>query len=178
MHHKAATGALACPRFAGVLEGDLEGTTRKGRREGDATLHLKGRLPFDLKMNSDTTIVFALATRTGGLRAFVSAPEAVSHCDEFAARNASWLFFADDGSPLEARFARPGTPAAAGPYVLQRALSGRWLQERLDQVRTIRGCGLATVAELVEILKVNRGRRVAADLGGGRPAPDKTRPKS
>jgi hypothetical protein len=66
----------------------------------------------------------------------------------------------------------------AGPYVLQRALSGRWLQERLDQVRSIEGCGLATVAELVEILKVNRSRRVAADKGGGRPASNTTRPKS
>lgn len=130
----------------------------------------------------DTPTVFALAKRTGRLRAFASATDAVSHCDEIDARNAAWLFFADDGSPLEARFARPDPqekpPAAGAPYVLQRALSGRWLQERLDQVRTIEGCGLDTAAELVEILKVNRSRRVAADKGGDRPASNTKRPKS
>jgi hypothetical protein len=50
------------------------------------------------------------------------------------------LFFADDGSPLEARFERPnrrGPFTVSGTYKLQRALSGRWLQERLDQVKVV-----------------------------------------
>jgi hypothetical protein len=39
-------------------------------------------------------------------------------------------------------------------------MSGLWLQERLAQVVTVKGCGITTVAELVEALKVNRGKRV------------------
>jgi hypothetical protein len=41
-------------------------------------------------------------------------------------------------------------------------MSGRWLQERLDQVETVEGCGLASVEGLVELLKINRGKRAAA----------------
>ena len=39
-------------------------------------------------------------------------------------------------------------------------MSGLWLQERLDQVVTVKGCGITTVAELVESLKISRGKRV------------------
>lgn len=113
-------------------------------------------------------MIFALAASDGGLLAFKSADEATSHCRAVDARDAMWLFFSDDGSPLEARFAPPvrtrGSSAAPGTYTLQRALSGLWLQERLAQVSRVQGCGLATVADLVELLKVNRGKRAAAGL--------------
>jgi hypothetical protein len=49
----------------------------------------------------------------------------------------------------------------SGTYKLERALSGRWLQERLAEVKTVEGGGLNTLDELVEMLKVNRGKRVA-----------------
>jgi len=39
-------------------------------------------------------------------------------------------------------------------------MSGLWLQERLAQVVTVKGCGMNTVAELVETLKINRSKRV------------------
>lgn len=113
-------------------------------------------------------MVFALATKEGRLLAFASALEATSRCRVAGVREAKWLFFSDDGSPLEARFARPATrgkaKAAPGEYTLQRALSGLWLQERVAQVKTVAGCGLTCVAELVELLKVNRGKRAAAGL--------------
>jgi hypothetical protein len=111
-------------------------------------------------------MVFALAADDGGLMAFPSAREAEAYCEGLDVGDGVWLFFADDGSPLEARFERPnrrGPFTVSGTYRLQRALSGRWLQEQLDQVKTVEGGGLTTMAELVETLKVNRGKRVASE---------------
>jgi hypothetical protein len=45
-------------------------------------------------------------------------------------------------------------------------MSGRWLQERLDQVTRVEGCGLTTLEELVETLKINRGKRVLPQQRG------------
>jgi hypothetical protein len=42
-------------------------------------------------------------------------------------------------------------------------MSGLWLQERLGQVVTVKGCGLTTVAEVVETLKINRSKRVTGE---------------
>jgi hypothetical protein len=110
-------------------------------------------------------MVFALDTDDGGLRAFSSTDEAVAHCKGVDVEDGYWLFFSEDGSPLEARFERvnqaPDPKAVSGAYILQRAMSGRWLQERLAEVMKVQGCGLTTVAELVETLKINRGKRAA-----------------
>ena len=71
----------------------------------------------------------------------------------------------------EARFERLSEPgnasAVSAAYTLQRAMSGLWLQERLAQVAAVSGCGLTTVAELVETLKINRGKRVTRDSTRG-----------
>jgi hypothetical protein len=97
--------------------------------------------------------------------ALPSGSEAAAHCKAVDVEDGFWLFFAEDGSPLEARFERANQPATPeedpGAYILQRAMSGRWLQERLTQVMTVEGCGLTTVAGLVETLKSNRGKRAA-----------------
>ena len=109
-------------------------------------------------------MVFALATDDGGLMAFPSAQEAEVHCEGIDVGDGVWLFFADDGSPLEARFERPnrrGLFTVSGTYKLQRALSGRWLQERLAEVKYVQGGGLTDIAELTETLKVNRSKRIA-----------------
>ena len=109
-------------------------------------------------------MVFALATDDGALMAFPSAREAEAYCEGIDVEDGVWLLFAEDGSPLEARFERPnrrGPFTVSGTYLLQRALSGRWLQERLAQVRTVEGCGLTTIAQIVEVLKLNRGKRAA-----------------
>jgi hypothetical protein len=116
-------------------------------------------------------MVLALDKDDGRLLAFASALEAAAHCKAIDVQDGFWLFFADDGSPLEARFERPQQPGdpteTPGPYILQRAMSGLWLQERLVQVVTVAGCGLTTQAELVETLKINRGKRAARESKRG-----------
>jgi hypothetical protein len=113
-------------------------------------------------------MIFALASKDGVLLAFASAADAASRCREADVRDARWLFFSEDGSPLEARFAPPNkrgkSKGASVTYTLQRALSGLWLQERLGQIKRVEGCGPACVADLVELLKINRGKRAAAGL--------------
>ncbi len=109
-------------------------------------------------------MVFALANDDGGLLAFASAADAASHCKGMAVRDGKWYFFSDDGSPLDAKFEYPtpkGQPlVGSGAYTLQRAMSGLWLQERLAQVKSVSGCGLASLPEVVELLKINRSKRV------------------
>ena len=110
-------------------------------------------------------MVFALDKDDGGLRVFPSPAAAAGHCKGVDVRDGFWFFFADDGSPLEARFEQaeiPGGPApAAHAFTLQRAMSGRWLQERIPEVRTVTGCGISSVGDVVETLKVNRGKRIS-----------------
>jgi hypothetical protein len=116
-------------------------------------------------------MVFALDRDNGGLVALSSSAEMDAHCKPIDVKDGFWLFFAEDGSPLEARFEHGKQPEDSadppGAYNLQRPMSGLWLQERLDQVVTVSGCGLTSVAELVETLKVNRGKRVAGNAKRG-----------
>ena len=107
-------------------------------------------------------MVFALDRDNGGLLAFSSPVETDAQCKRIDVRDGFWLFFDDDGSPLEARFEHVQSDDSVdspGAYTLERPMSGLWLQERLAQVVTVKGCGLTTVAELVETLKINRSKR-------------------
>ena len=113
-------------------------------------------------------MIFALATNDGGLLALPSAADATSRCESVDVKAGRWLFFSDDGSPLDAKFERP-TPkgqavVGSGLYTLQRAMSGRWLQERLPEVKSVEGCDLTTLPEVIELLKVNRGKRAARGI--------------
>lgn len=104
-------------------------------------------------------MMFAL-TGDGRLVAFATTEAAEAHCEGSDVEKGLWRFFSDDGSPLEARFRRP----ANGTYALQRAVSGLWLQERIEQVRSVQGCGLTSLPEVVELLKINRGKRAARGI--------------
>lgn len=116
-------------------------------------------------------MLFALDKDNGGLLALSSAVETDAHCKRIDVKDGFWLFFDEDGSPLEARFEHVNQPEDSsdppGVYALQRPMSGLWLQERLAQVVTVNGCGLTTVADLVETLKVNRGKRVVGNAKRG-----------
>jgi hypothetical protein len=117
-------------------------------------------------------MVFALDRDNGELLAFSSPVEIGAKCKGIDVRDGFWLFFDEDGSPLEARFEHVHQSEDSvdypGAYALERPMSGLWLQERLAQIATVKGCGLTTVAELVETLKINRGKRVAGDAVGVR----------
>ena len=111
-------------------------------------------------------MVFALDKETGEVIALSSPVDAPARCKPVDVQDGFWLFFADDGSPLEARFdPADGPDELPGPFSLERAMSGLWLQERLEQVRTVHGPGLDTVEGLAELLKINRGRRVSGLRG-------------
>ncbi|HEX4780650.1 MAG TPA: hypothetical protein VH301_07850 [Usitatibacter sp.] len=110
-------------------------------------------------------MVFALDKDSGGLLALSSPLETDAHCKRIDVKDGFWLFFDDDGSPLEARFEHVDSDDSLDPcaYALERPMSGLWLQERLGQVVTVKGCGLTTVAEVVETLKINRSKRVTGE---------------
>ena len=105
-------------------------------------------------------MIFAFDKDSGEVLALASPLEAAAHCKPIDVKDGFWLFFADDGSPLEPRFDHPEDPMDPGQYTLERAMSGLWLQERIGKVAAVAGGGLATVEDLVEALKVNRSRRV------------------
>ena len=116
-------------------------------------------IPFPLSAK-----LFAFDKDDGTLVALSSTAEAASHCKAVDVQDGYWIFFSDDGSPLLARF-EPQDPdddtaLGPGPYTLERAMSGLWLQEGLSRVTKVSGCGLATVADLEETLKVNRSKRL------------------
>lgn len=112
-------------------------------------------------------MIFALDTDNGEVRALSSPLEAAQHCKPIDVKDGFWLFFADDGSPLEPRFDSPEDPMDPGPYSLERAMSGRWLQERIGNVATVNGRGLTSIEDLVETLRVNRSRRVSGNARPG-----------
>jgi hypothetical protein len=115
-------------------------------------------------------MVFALDRDNGGLLALSSHVETDAHCKRIDVKDGYWLFFDEDGSPLEARFEHVNQSDEVDPpgaYTLERPMSGLWLQERLAQVLTVKGCGMTTVAELVETLKINRSKRVTGNAKRG-----------
>jgi hypothetical protein len=109
-------------------------------------------------------MVFALDKDNGELLALSSPLETDAYCKRIDVMDGFWFFFDEDGSPLEARFEdlnqSDDSVDPPGAYSLERPMSGLWLQERLAQVVTVKGCGMTTVAELVETLKINRSKRV------------------
>jgi len=107
-------------------------------------------------------MLFAFDKDTGEVVVLASPLEAPGRCKPIDVKDGFWLFFSDDGSPLEARFdPGEGPDDLPGPYSLERAMSGRWLQERLDKVATVTGGGVGDVEGLSELLRINRGKRIA-----------------
>ena len=106
-------------------------------------------------------MLFAFDKDTGEVLVLASPLEAPERCKPVDVKDGFWLFFADDGSPLEPRFDPTDHPDdPPGPYSLERAMSGLWLQERLEKVCNVVGGGVADVDGLAELLRINRGRRV------------------
>ena len=93
-------------------------------------------------------MVFAIATDDWGLMAFPSFSEAVAYCERIDVEAGGWLFFAGDGTPLEARFSKP----TSGPYFLRPTSVGKSLKEHLASVRSVEGQGLSSVADVTRVL--------------------------
>lgn len=106
-------------------------------------------------------MLFAFDKDTGEVVVLASPLEAPARCKPVDVKDSYWLFFADDGSPLEARFdPAEGPEDLPGLYSLERAMSGLWLQERLERVARVTGGGICDVEGLAELLKINRGKRI------------------
>jgi hypothetical protein len=106
-------------------------------------------------------MLFAFDKDTGEVLVLGSPVEAPGRCKPIDVKDGYWLFFADDGSPLEPRFDPTERPEdIPGPYSLERAMSGLWLQERLEKVVSVTGGGVGDVEGLAELLKINRGKRI------------------
>jgi hypothetical protein len=107
-----------------------------------------------------TASAFALSTLDGRLTAFPSIDTAEVRCAGAEVEKGMWLFFSEDGSPLEVRFRRPAngnlrSPARhLGPVAPGTSRPGE-VGERL--------C-LTSLPELIELLKVNRGKRAARGI--------------
>ncbi len=110
-------------------------------------------------------MLFAYDKDSSAVLALASPLEASTRCKAVDVQDGYWLFYDDDGSPLMARF-DPLEESDLGPgdFTLERALSGLWLQERLSKVTSVNGCGLASVADLDEMLKINRSKRLPPAL--------------
>jgi hypothetical protein len=105
-------------------------------------------------------MVYALANDDGSLFGFPNADAAVAHCEGIDVADGVWSFFAEDGSPIAPNFVRPAIryrfSVDSGSYVLGAAAPGPWLHERLADITSIQGAGVANVVELEEHLKRHR----------------------
>lgn len=105
-------------------------------------------------------MVFAAETEERSLHVFPDADTAASYCEGSAVEAALWLFWDDDGTPLEAEFTIPNKrglfTAKNGVYHLKRDLSGgcSLLPEALEHIRHVVGeYPFTTVKAVEEYLK-------------------------
>ena len=104
-------------------------------------------------------MVFALAKDDHGLMVFATEAEAIAYCEGIDVEEGGWLFFANDGSPLEPHFSRPshrGTFAVrSSEYSLRLAQSGTHLslRDRLNEIASVEGMlGVSSVADVERLL--------------------------
>ena len=104
-------------------------------------------------------MIFAFATDDRSLMVFVSEAEAIAYCEGIDVEEGGWLFFANDGSPLEPHFSRPshrGTfSVESGEYTLRPAKPGNdlSLRERLSEIASVEGMpGISNIADVERLL--------------------------
>jgi hypothetical protein len=85
-------------------------------------------------------MIFAVSTDDRSLMAFATEAEAISHCEGIDVEAGIWLFWDDDGEPMEARFHVPNKRGffgiSSGIYTLVSAAAGSKaiLDDALDGV--------------------------------------------
>lgn len=84
---------------------------------------------------------FALATDDLALYVFADFRALASCCEGIDVDSGGWLFWADDGTSLKARFTEPversGRVAGGGAYVLEENASGEHLAQCVHKARTL-----------------------------------------
>lgn len=90
-------------------------------------------------------MIFAAETEERSLHVFPDAETAASYCDGLAVEATIWLFWDDDGAPMEPQFTIPNKrglfTATNGLYHLVRGRGDKqtFLQEALEQIRQVVG---------------------------------------
>lgn len=90
-------------------------------------------------------MIFAAETEERSLHVFPDAETAASYCEGLAVEATIWLFWDDDGAPLEPQFTIPNKrglfTATNGLYHLVRGSGERqtFLHEALEQIRQVVG---------------------------------------
>jgi hypothetical protein len=104
-------------------------------------------------------MVFALATDDRSLMVFATETEAIAYCEGIDVEEGVWLFFANDGSPLEPYFSRPSQRGrlvvVSGTYTLRPAKLGSLpaLRDRLHEVTSVEGVpGISSIADVERLL--------------------------
>ncbi|HEY0064649.1 MAG TPA: hypothetical protein VGC21_21210 [Telluria sp.] len=90
-------------------------------------------------------MIFAAETEERSLHVFPDAETAASYCEGIAVEAALWLFWDDDGLPMEPQFTIPNKrglfTGKNGIYHLVKVDSGKYslLQEALEHIRQVIG---------------------------------------
>lgn len=105
-------------------------------------------------------MVFGLSTDDHTLQVFQDADAAVSYAEGVDVEDGGWLFFADDGSQLEAVFTEPNKRGwfwvQSGRYILRPSTAKGNLLNHLDQVARVAG---PPVLASVEAVRTHLTRR-------------------
>ena len=98
-------------------------------------------------------MVFGLSTDDHTLQVFQDADAAVSYAEGVDVEDGGWLFFADDGSQLEAVFLIPNQRGrfwvTSGRYLLRPSTGKGHLLDHLDQIAGVDGPFGVTSVEAV-----------------------------
>lgn len=106
-------------------------------------------------------MVFALATDDHGLLVFATEAAAIAYCEGIDVEDGGWLFFANDGSPLEPNFSKPSQRGTfvviSGEYTLRPAKPSAYppLRDRLHEVTSVQGIpGVSSVRDVERLLTI------------------------
>lgn len=114
-------------------------------------------------------MIFALATDEKTLFVFIDESAAISYCEGFDVSQGGWLFFSDDGSPLEPVFSvpasQPGFVITHGRYSLRPGISDS-LASLLPTVAAVEGIPpLNTISEIERFLTLHSSEALSSMLG-------------
>ena len=97
-------------------------------------------------------MIFALSTDDRTLSVFATAAEAIGYCEGIDVEDGIWLFFANDGTPLEPRFTQPNRRGRilvrSGTYILEPASAGVHLCDAIEGVAAVEGSGMSSLEDV------------------------------